>query len=1186
MNMADAVSPEWIADLRTRLGMTQSQFAERLGVTNVTVSRWETGQARPNKLARKTLAALAQTCRGSATSRAAAVRDPGGVCVSRPAPLAVDFQSDGEAVRLFVEGERLRCGHLFSPVFATETAVIDPLPHQIVAVYDRMLPQPRLRFLLADDAGAGKTIMAGLYIREMLSRRLIGRVLVVSPAGLVGNWKSEMSKLFSLRLREVTGADCQTDNPFAGPDSNLAIVSIDTLSGDRAFARLAEASTSPYDLVIFDEAHKLSASRNTDLSYETTDRYKLAEMLAGADPLQETNPPRSLSWHARHLLLLTATPHMGKDFPYYALWRLLEPMVFRTWEAFITLPMSVRKPFFLRRSKEEMVNFDGSRMFKPRVSETLSYDLNDLESQLYEDLTTYVRTHYNRARILNRSAARLAMSVLQRRAASSTWAILRSLDRRLHRLDDHIARIMGNELTDQEFQDQQRRMRLADIEDEKTGDEEEGEGGFEERDWTEEEAMGATAASTVAELQAERAEVESIRLLARRVYDAGEETKFEKLSQVIADPRFRDEKLLIFTEHRDTLDFLVSQLEGMGYAGQVASIHGGMPYEDREAQMEDFRKRCRFMVATDAAGEGINLQFCWILVNYDIPWNPARIEQRFGRIHRYKQKHDPVVLVNLVANRTREGVVISTLLTKLEMIRKEMGSDKVFDVIGRQFLGMSLRDIIMEAVVGDDADDASRQLEGRLTAEQIRAIAEADATLRATGGDVALRLPDLIARRDKDLLRRLLPASVCRFVEMSAPRLGASIRGDVADRFWLERLPMGLALAMEEATEGRLIPLTANKPSPDDEVLFLRPGEPFFDFYRDYFCERESAAALRGAAFVDPYAREPYFYHLARVAVLRRADPAYPESFAADQVLDSRLVALKQTLDGHLAQDTPGLLMVLRPLQRAPVDDLPSHSQIDGAVNRARAYLEDEVVRPLARERRMQMSATVAERGTFLKKGFDFQEAELLEARARLREQAGDPSARSRLEEIRTRQKDLKAREERALAILMREAELVEAGEVDFLAHALVLPSSDPGEKDRHDREVELIAMQVARGYEESFTADVDDVSVPGRAVLAGLEQWPGFDLLSRRPGGERRCIEVKGRRRGGEVEVKDNEWVKAAILRGDYWLYVVYDCATPNPRLIRIQDPLSNLLVRDRGGVIIGEAAILGAAQPDEGVQ
>lgn len=1179
-------SPDWIAGLRTRLGLTQSQLAERLGVTHVTISRWENGQVKPNRLAQKALQALAKAFPEPYNPSATSVLEINSSYNEQPSPAIVDFRSDPEIVRLFVEGHRLRYGHLFSPVFGSETALIDPLPHQVIAVYQRMLPQPRLRFLLADDAGAGKTIMAGLYIREMLNRCLIRRVLIVPPAGLVGNWKSEMQKLFSLHFREVTGTDCQTENPFVGQGSNLVIISVDTLSAARAFQRLADSATIPYDLVIFDEAHKLSAGRNADLTYDTTVRYRLAELLAGAEPLQETHLQKHLSWHPHHLLLLTATPHMGKEFPYYALWRLLEPGTLGSVDAFNSFPSEERAKHFLRRSKEEMVSYGGSRIYPPRESDTASYDLTPLEWQLYEAITLYVRVHYNKASFLNRSAARLAMSVLQRRAASSAQSLLRSLERRQKRLEQYIALFIARELDEQRLQEQQQKLRLTDLEDEKTSDEEAASDGLEERETRDDEAMEATASSNLAELQSELVQVEQLVSLARKVYDANEEAKFERLRHVIEDPRFKQEKLLIFTEYRDTMDFLVQQLERLGYTGQVARIHGGMPYSDRQKQMDDFRKHCRFMVATDAAGEGINLQFCWIMVNYDIPWNPARIEQRFGRIHRYKQTHDPVVLVNLVANKTREGQVLSTLLTKLELIRKEMGSDKVFDIIGRLFQGVSLSEIIMRAVVEDRADDGAAQINGVLTPGQSRAIIEADARLRGTGGDVAGKLPELIAQRERDLLQRLLPGYVRRFIEKSAPKMGIAIRGDLDRLFTLERLPATLSLALDEATEGRSLPLTVSKPASDEEVLFLRPGEYFFDRYRIYFCERQMEAAQRGGVFVDPYANEPYLFHLAEVCIVRRADQADPEFFPSEQALDTRLVAIRQPLAGQPVQCPVEHLMALRPLLKVSPEAWPAHAQIEESLTRAATYVKTAIAGPLAVEQKNRLEASIPGREAFLTTGFDFQEAELLELRVRLRAQAeaGDAAARRRIEEIRSKQQELKAREEHAVAALNREPELVEAGEVIFLARALVLPSTEPEDKEQYDAEIERIAMQVARAYEESHNGCVYDVSTPSLAVASGLNKAPGFDLLSQRSEGERRCIEVKGRRGVGDIELTENEWAKAANLREQYWLYVVYDCAAASPHLIRVKDPFAKLLVRAKGGVIIGEASVFEAAESNKG--
>ncbi len=242
-----------------------------------------------------------------------------------------------------------------------------------------------------------------------------------------------------------------------------------------------------------------------------------------------------------------------------------------------------------------------------------------------------------------------------------------------------------------------------DVFEDETGDEETAKGGEEENEIAEAKALGGVVAVSLAELLAEREQVRALLDLARRVDDKGDESKFDKLREVLDDPQAREEKLIVFTEHRDTLVYLVRRLEGLGFTGRVARIHGGMDFREREEQIEFFRRPlaergAQFMVCTDAAGEGLNMQFAWRLVNWDLPWNPARLEQRMGRIHRYKQEHDPVYIVNLLAGKTREGRVMKTLLDKLERIRKELGRDKVFDVIGRLFEGLSIKEYMERAV--------------------------------------------------------------------------------------------------------------------------------------------------------------------------------------------------------------------------------------------------------------------------------------------------------------------------------------------------------------------------------------------------------------------------------------------------------------------------------------------------------
>jgi len=1117
--------------------------------------------------------------------------------VDLPFAPEIDFSSNPETVRVVTEGIRLTYGHLFNPAFATETSLIDPLPHQRIAVYEHMLKQSRLRYLLADDAGAGKTIMTGLYIREMLARRLIQRVLIVPPAGLAGNWEREMRSLFGLEFRVVAGDEARQGNPFTGADSNLLIVKIDTLAGERMFKRLQESQVTPYDLVIFDEAHKLSADREPDFRVRKTDRYKLAEAISGIAEEERWQ----LAWSVRHLLLLTATPHMGKDFPYYSLWRLLEPEALATPDAFNEYPPEARQRHFIRRTKEEMVRFDGSRIYPERWSNTFSYDLTQgaiSEQTLYDETTDYIRTYYNHARIFNRSAARLAMSVFQRRLASSTYALMLSFGRRFERLSRLIEAITSGEMSTAQLESRQNRIeKTPDVFETMTADEETAEGEREENETIEERVAGAVVSFTLGELEAERRQVGRLYELARQVYEdkEHEESKFERLREVLRDPKYKDEKVLIFTEHRDTLDFLVRRLEGLGYAGQVAQIHGAMDYRARDEQVEIFRRAnvdggAHYLVGTDAAGEGINLQFCWLMVNYDIPWNPARLEQRMGRIHRYGQKHDPVIILNLVAGKTREGRVLHTLLEKLERIRKELNSDKVFDVIGRVFEDVSIKQYIEQAVTEPGANEAERSIEGKLTKEQVEALVKRDEILFGSGGDVKSQLPELRAAVEREELRRLLPGYVRRFIEKAAPLVNVGIEGDLDGFFALRGLkPTALEplqSALEVYSPAQQERMTVHKPQNSHDALFLHPGEPFFERLRAYVCALFEPDALKGAVFIDPMAMTTYTFHLAVVSVVRRGDSAY-RTLANEAIIDYRLVGFKATNDGLIEECSVEHLLLLKGAREEERASAIVESFRDNASvvrERVAKYAVGTFAQNIADERRASLLADLAEREDFIRRGYAHQETELLTRRSRLRERAmgGDSNAKGELTKVKEQQRRLATRREEAIAVLRREPELIEAGEIEFLAHALVIPTEEPEERKRHDAEVEKIAVSVTRAYEESSGATVRDVSTAARAVACGLTEHPGFDILSKHASGEERLIEVKGRAEIGTVELTENEWIKACNLRDRYWLYVVYDCATPKPHLIRVQDPFSKLVVKTKSSVVIDRREILAAADVD----
>lgn len=1179
------------------MGLTQVNLAELLGVSFPTVNRWENGKAEPSQLSWNRLIEIAGE---NSSGGIAAEPEPPPYGDNSP---MIDFAAKPEVVKSLVEGERLSFGHLANPAFATEIASIDPLPHQRIAVYDYMLKQSRLRFLLADDAGAGKTIMTGLYIREMFSRRLLRRVLIVPPAGLIGNWQRELEVLFSLNFEIVGGNDAKANNPFVGPKGDRVIVSIDTLAGEAVFARLGELDVEPYDLVVFDEAHKLSSDRGTDLRIRKTARYKLAEAVAGAPDCERG---WKLPWRAHHLLLLTATPHMGKDFPYYALWRLLEPEVLSTLGAFEQFPVQKRPSYFIRRTKEEMVRLDGRPLYPKRISDTFGYALShgDLgEQKLYDDTTEYLRYVYNRAKLLNQSAARLAMGVFQRRLASSTFALLCSLERRVGKLEKIIDDVQSGRLTIEQLLILQRRMREDDdIFDSKSADEENAETGREENERGEDLLLQGVVATSLADLVAEKEQVIGLRNLAKLIDDKGIESKFERLREIITGEKYAHEKMLIFTEHRDTLDFLVRRLNGLGYTGQIAQIDGGMGYKERDEQIERFRPPsteggARFMICTDAAAEGVNLQFCWIMVNYDVPWNPARLEQRMGRIHRYGQEHDPVVILNLVAHGTREGQVLKVLLDKLEKIRKQLRSDKVFDSIGRLFSDVSIKSYMERIASGDDVDRVTEELDGRLTKEQVLAIHERERRLFGDGGDVKRELPRLRESIEHETYFHLMPGYVRQFIASTVPSIGIEIEGDLDGYFTFRPTKKGAIDPLLTAIEAYPAPqshrLSIVRPIDRNSCVWVHPGEPVFEGFRELVRSRLGRDALRGAIFVDPAADKPYLFHLARLTVIRKSDPDIPE-LAHEETVECRLVGVKQSESSEMSICPVEHLLLLRGGQGLSPSAQLLAVDAQRLRNQAAAYLTERVGRSLAAECRERDTRSLPERETFVRRGYDFQEAELALARTKVAQKAraGNKGAESELSHVKTQQRELNSRRERALAILRREPELLIPGDVAFIAHALVVPTADPVELEWRDSNVEQIAMDYAKAFEETEGAYVKYVHTPSLSRAAGLPDHPGFDLLSTRHGDEQRCIEVKGSVATNEVEITDNEWARACNLREQYWLYVVYQCGTSKPQLVRVRDPFGNLIARsfsrtkivsgttESGGVRIGHAQILEAGE------
>lgn len=1103
---------------------------------------------------------------------------------------AVAFRAKPEIVSLVAEAHRLRHAYLFNRLFATETSLIDLLPHQLAAVYgvpasDTNTPEqpgmvdlPRLRFLLADDAGAGKTIMIGLVIREMLLRRLVRRVLVVPPAGLARNWERELRILFRLGFRRLASADIRESyNPFADPQNDLAIISVDTLWRDKG--RAAYLAAPPYDLVIFDEAHKLAARINADLTIERTRRYAMAELIAQQQ---------------RHLILATATPHMGKDEPYYLLWRLLEPELFAAREAYERLSGTQKRRYLLRRMKEEMVNFEGQPIFPPRDSKTIFYPLRPepgQEQDLYDQVTRYCETYYDLAKRRNRSAAGLAMSILQRRLASSTGAILESLRRRDQKLQQTIRDLETGLLSEAELAQRQQELPTQDLRDTKTGDEEETEAGQEEAEVQDEAAAGATAASNLPELRQEGIEVKRLVNLAVEVYDQKRESKFERLWAALED--YPDTKVLIFTEFRDTLNFLVDRLEENGLTGKIAQIHGGMAYPERERQVDFFRDPvgARLMVATDAAGEGINLQFCWLMVNYDIPWNPARLEQRMGRVHRYKQT-EPVLLLNLVSKDTREGRVLSVLLEKLEAIRKEL-DDKVFDIIGQQFTGKPLTELIFEAVVEGKESQAVSEIGRTLDKGRVQAQIEAQKR-KVEISQVRALLEGLQKQREVAQMRRIMPAYIRRFFRQAALLMGAGLQGDLDGIFWLDPCPPGIRQALQQYPETIHQSLTFNRDlatpdlSREPRAIYIHPGEPVFETVADLFLGQYDHQGMRGAVFFDAQTGVPYIFYLAKVVILRDIEVRRKDltgfgnlpGLVEPELIEEKVTGIRRYQDGRCEVAPAHTLLTLLDWQQSS-DELrlelnKHHSEIQTLKSNdtlpVEAFLVQELGQPALESWRQEEKERLPQQLDQLRVAYNLRQAELFRQKRALKEavEREVPVAQSKLRQCEAELKELDQHRREAEAVLLTRLDRLRLGPVSLYAQALVLPV--PIEEAERQREIqaEKVALDEVIQREQALGATIENVSAPHLKA--------GFDLKVLRPDGEIRYIEVKGRSGRPAVELTENEWAQAANHRDRYWLYVVYHCETV-PQLYRVADPFGRLLAKQTGAVRIKASEVVAAA-------
>ncbi|OQC13496.1 MAG: RNA polymerase-associated protein RapA [Lentisphaerae bacterium ADurb.Bin082] len=1162
-----------IRKVRKALGLTQQQFAAQLGVSFTAVNRWERGHNTPQPDREMRIRELhAEYLTKAAGSEPQLPLDM---------PVQLDFEGDPESVKLVVDSVRLRNGHLFNKAYGLELSRVVPLPHQRIAVYEHLLPVSPLRFLLADDAGAGKTIMAGLYILEMLNRGRIHRVLICCPAGLVFNWQRELRFFFELDFTILRGADFRNRDPLAEKEVPHFIMSVDTAATPAIRERLASPNGSGFDLVVFDEAHKLSWS-DPNRGDSKTLRYQLAEALARRAP---------------NILLLTATPHMGKEFPYCAIWRLLDPAVFSTVEAVRTLTEQKRNRHFIRRLKEEMVTYDGQPIYKPRLAQTIPVTLTPEEREFYEAATAYLQWSYENNRALNRNAAAMVVAVLQRRLASSTYALSESLrrikEKRLAQQESPTATSPG--LLDR---------LIAEIDAATADDSEPTDDGAESSERLEEQVLAAMRPKTQSQLQQELLLIDGVLELGQKV---NEDAKFARLRELIDSPEYHREKVLIFTEHRDTLVYLQNQFAALGYTDRVAVIHGGMDATERERQRAFFmpvelrgqlmrpedlarlnppKNSATLMVATDAAGEGINLQFAWIMVNYDIPWNPARLEQRMGRLHRFGQRHSEVRIFNLVAEQTREGDVLHVILDKLDEARRALSTDKVFDVIGQQLPESSIRDLLLDSLLHPQSEQWRKQLDAWLATQKLREAVEKQRRQASQFGDVGRRIGQLQTEMDVENFTHLLPAYVQNFVEKSADPLSFTLSGDLSraarvsfdtpDAPWVQKMGARLLDGLPEY-------LSVRREPPPGELLgtrvhFLRPGDPFFEGLCDEVQERFRPATQRGAIFRDPTADKPYgaAFYVCQIGELADISDVNGKNKVRN-LLDRRLLAVRWDEDGEFSVCAPNHLLALQAASKADLWKAnrllrQPDEQVEKCDQYARALAQSQFLQQVRTMLRVESDTRMED----MARGFDLRAAELAESRGELARKArdGDAAAATKLAEVKTQQTQLEEDRVRMLLREQRRADLLDIVTFERVAVALVVPDDSAEAQEIYDRNIEAIAVRVARNYEvDRYNARVIDVSAPHLAK--------GYDLESHRDNGEIVAIEVKGRAGRGPVQLTENEWPTAANVRERYWLYVVADCATA-PVLYRVQDPAYKLAVKTRQSFTINFGDILREAEHD----
>jgi superfamily II DNA or RNA helicase len=1044
----------------------------------------------------------------------------------------VRWKGDPRLFKLGLEAIRIALAQEFDPFFGLSMCRVDPLPHQLDAVYNHLLKPARCRFLLADDAGAGKTIMAGLLLKELKLRRLVERVLVVCPANLAFQWQREMADRFQETFQVLRGANLRMQYGVNVWNQHPQVItSMDLAKREDMLPSLRQAED--WDLVIVDEAHRMSARD----SEHKSERYRLGEILRDK---------------SAHILLLTATPHKGDPVNFSLFLQLLDPDAFADVRSIRESIERGEAPCYLRRTKEAMLDFpkpqpDGTwkaaKLFTRRIPRTVAFDLEGAEKELYAAVTHYVQRQSARAAEAGDDrrarAVGFIMAMYQRRMASSTHSLIESLLRRQRALTSLLesATHLG-ELPEPDIPTPEEWEEMDDA----------------ERETRERDLERATLARRRPELEAELKDLAALLEQARMVEEGGHEIKLRRLKEqlteqgIFADP---NQRLLIFTEYKDTLDYLVSKLRQWNLT--VGCIHGSMKPGSRDeegtrlnAERNFWDLKIQVLVATEAAGEGINLQCCHVMFNYDIPWNPNRLEQRMGRIHRYGQKKDCLIF-NFFARNTVEGRVLQKLLDKLQAIRDALDDDAVFNVVGEVMPSNEIERLLRDFYAGKLSEtDIEARLEVDVREEDFRNICKSALEGLAKR---SLNLPMLVERRAQAQERRIVPETVSRFFEGGAKELGLPLTPahDLSRAFQVGRIPQAIRLAAQ-GRDWSLPPLDHSyhricfeKTVQDRDARFewITPGHPLFEAVRRAVWDVAHPHLRQGSVFYELNREQPSVVELYITAV---ADGTGHE-------LNRRLFLIETCADGtRRLRDPHYMLDLLLPAQ--PPQVLPPVSLDD---TKSRDFLYARASQPFLQEIIAERTHELDLIERSVKACFEelIQKRNEVLSRHLLAQDRGDAGATGLAELEAQKIQELQRRRDSRMDALARQRNFVISG-VERIGLALVLPHPDRNTPDharlKCDPETERRAIAAVIAHETARGCKLEDVQTDNL----------GFDLRSLNPlTGELRLIEVKGIGAAtGTIFLTPNEKRVAEDRRDLYWLYVVTHCDTTSQLEEPIRDP------------------------------